>query len=100
MKRDANKAIDMLVNAVQEDPDALEGMSAALKNNETVVLAAVKRCGYALEYASDALKNNKLVVLAAVKASGYALEYARRELRNNESFQARCVYGRRIKLKK
>jgi hypothetical protein len=41
--------------------------SKRLKNNETIVLEAVKNCGHALKYASKRLKNNETIVLEAVK---------------------------------
>ena len=44
--------------------------SDGLKDNETVVLEAVKENGHALMHASNRLKNNDAIVLEAVKNYG------------------------------
>ena len=40
-----------------------------MKNKESVVLVAVQQTGYLLEYASEEMKNNDTVVLAAVEVT-------------------------------
>lgn len=54
-----------------------------VKNNESIVLAAVQDYGCALEFASEDMKKKKSIVLAAVQVSGYALEFASEELRSD-----------------
>ena len=54
-----------------------------MKDNETVVLAAVRQHGYALAYASDTMQNNETVVTAAVQQNGEALWYASANMQNN-----------------
>ena len=45
-----------------------------MKNNETVVLAAVQENAGPLQLAGADMKNEETVVLAAVQQDGYALE--------------------------
>jgi len=56
-----------------------------MKNNQTVVLAAVRHKGLALEYASKEMKSNQKVVAAAVQEDGFALRCASEEMKNNET---------------
>ena len=61
---------------VKRDAMLLRYLPSNLKNDLTVVLAAVAKNGCALQYAPRELKANKDVVLAAVAENGFSLRYA------------------------
>ena len=63
-----------------------------MKNNESIVLAAVTQCGHALAFASLELKNSETVVLAAIDQNGLALQYASKEMKNSETVVLAAVY--------
>lgn len=54
--------------------------SDRLKNNESVVLKAVRQNGLTLEYASSRLKDNYYVVLEAAKENERSLMFASKRL--------------------
>jgi hypothetical protein len=54
-----------------------------LKNNPSIVLAAVKQNPLALQDASEELKNNRDIVLAAVEKIGLSLKFASDELKHD-----------------
>ena len=56
-----------------------------MKDNETVVLAAVGKNVRVLRFASGNMKNNVTVVLAAVGKNGCALQFASENLKDNEN---------------
>jgi Domain of unknown function (DUF4116) len=58
----------------------------ALKDDEEIILASVKRKGLNLQYASDRLKNHEEVVRCAITSCGLALQYAHKDFRMNEEF--------------
>jgi hypothetical protein len=74
---------DIVLAAVQQNGRALEFASAALQNDREIVLAAVQRDGYALRDASAALQNDRDIVMAAVQQNGYALRDASTALKND-----------------
>ena len=53
-----------------------------MKDNQVVVLSAIRQHGRALYYASDDMKNNPVAILAAVQQNGIALRYASDEMYN------------------
>ena len=74
-----------VLHAVRHDGDALAYAPPAFKDDEEVVVAAIKQVPNALEYASERLKNTKHVVVEAVNRSGMALEYASTERKSDPS---------------
>jgi hypothetical protein len=70
---------------------ALRSASEELKNDRSVVLAAVTRQGYALEFASEELKKDPEVVLASTGFHFYALKYASEELKKDRSVMLAAV---------
>merc|ERR1712046_530443 len=58
-------------------------MPASMRNDEDVVLAAVKQRGRLLAQASEDIANNKKVVLAAVQNDGRALQFASEEMKKD-----------------
>lgn len=66
---------------------SLEFASERLRKDRTIVMEAVKNDGNALEYAGEKLKNNRAIVLAAVRNGG-DLKYSGERLRNDAAVQA------------
>lgn len=64
----------------------LSKVSPKLKNDEEVVLAAMKRNPYALQYADDSLKNNKEFMLRSIKVDAHLVRYASDKLKDDEEF--------------
>ena len=54
-----------------------------MRNNVTVVTAAVKQKGLAREHASEEMKANESIVTTAVTQNGIALEHASEDMKNN-----------------
>ena len=79
---------DMLANGHEL---ALSFASEELRDEEQVVLAAVKHCGLALEFASERLQGNREIVFNAVHNEPYSLVYASDEIRNDMKFLAKIV---------
>jgi hypothetical protein len=77
---------DFVTAAVQHRGMLLQRASAELKNDRVVVLAAVKDNGMALEQASAVLLDDREVVLAAVNQDGGALEFASDAFRSDPTF--------------
>ena len=73
----------VVLYAVKQNGYALRFASAALKNNEDVVYHAVTQNGNALQFASNGLKASRDVVLAAVASHGEALQFASEPLRGD-----------------
>jgi CxxC motif-containing protein len=63
---------------------ALHHASDEARNDKEVVMLAVKNNGLALHHASDEIKNDKEVVMLAVKNSGSALNQASDEVKNDK----------------
>jgi hypothetical protein len=79
VKAAASKAEEnFALAAIRQDPLALKYAPEKLRDNEDVVLAAVREdvTGGALQYASDRLRDSEQVVLAAVKCPVDYGEYA------------------------
>ena len=55
-------------------------MSAALRDDKEVVMAAVGRTGVALRWASPGMRRDQEVVLAAVAQNCFAMEHAAPQL--------------------
>ena len=73
--------VSVVLEAVQENGDALKFASPRLKGDRVVVLTAVKQRGYTLRHASKQLRGDREVVLAAVKQNGFALKCVPEQLR-------------------
>jgi hypothetical protein len=54
-------------------------------------MTAVNKSGYALRYASAALRDEEEVVLAALKESPSAISYASKRLRTDKAFIGRLI---------
>ena len=81
-----------VLKVVKRDAGALQHASASLRDNETIVGAAVETNGcVGLRYASDRLRANEAIVLKAVKQCGELLEYASASLRDNEAVVGAAV---------
>ena len=72
------------MEAVTQQGGELEYASPEMRQNEKVVMAAVKQSGHALEFASIACQNDKeIVMLAIANSHGVALRFASDQLRND-----------------
>jgi hypothetical protein len=71
------------LQAVLQNPFALEFASTQFQNDRDIVLGAVRRDGRVLRFASDLLKNDMEIVIAAVQQNGRSLEFASPALRQN-----------------
>ena len=71
---------EILLAAIKLDITAFGFALTALKNEHAFVLTAVKQNGLILQFVSDDLKSNREIVLAAVSSDGMALKYASDDL--------------------
>ena len=78
---------EMVLEAVQDDGDALEFASDQLKNDEEVALTAIKHRGIyeTFDYVGEMLKQNKEFCLKALKAGARFYEMDE-QFRNDRSF--------------
>ena len=63
--------------------DVVSKISRRLRNDQSIIMAAVRINAAALYYASDDMKSNKEIVMAAVLNYGVSLEFASKCLRND-----------------
>jgi hypothetical protein len=77
--------IQLLSPAAQRDGNVLEHASSEIKENETIVMAAVKQNGRALRHASDELRCNEAIVMAALRQDGDAFKHVHEEMRSNRA---------------
>lgn len=75
---------EVMMRAVKKDPNLLLYASDRLKGKKELVLAAVQKGGAVLQYASKALQDDRDVVLVAVKQTGWAFPYASPRLKNDK----------------
>ena len=68
------------------DPSSLRFMSARLRDDDELVLRAVRTCGRALEFASDRIRATREVAHAAVTNCGAALQHCDEILRDEAAF--------------
>jgi hypothetical protein len=95
--RDASEESKLNRNYVLETirniPQDLE-YAKVFQNDMEVVLEAVKREGDALEYASQELKNNKIIILRAITSKKHkfsTFKYASSELKNDKEFVLQAI---------
>ena len=83
---------DIVLKAIEKNPDALEFASKELQDNDMVVRRAILNYNTtALQFASDRLKNNFDIVKTAVQMNPEVLKFASKELRNNEDIVKEAV---------
>ena len=71
----------------------LRFMSDSLKDNDTVISAAVAKDGLCLDYASPRLKRCESMVMKAVQQNGSAIQYADESLKHDKSFIMRALHA-------
>ena len=82
----------VVVTALNLDASALEGASAALRDDEDVVGIAVQIDGLSLEWASARLRDDAAIVEAAViQSGGGAVRFASADLQTDEVSLFRTV---------
>lgn len=74
---------EIVLAAVQRDPEELRDTPGEFRNDPEVALAAVRVRGRALEFVSPALRADREVVLAAVRTEGLAVRFAHESLRRD-----------------
>ena len=83
---------DIVLKAIEKNPDALEFASDRLKDDDMVVRRAILNYNTtALQFASERLKNNFDIVKTAVQMNPEVLQFASKELRNNEDIVKEAV---------
>lgn len=82
-----------VLEAVKENPDALDYASRRLKADRGIMLEAVKRDGWALKFAPEgaSVRADKDVVLAAVGNDGSALQEASPELQQDRAVLLKAI---------
>lgn len=71
--------------------DLLQNAPAHIKDDEKILLLAIKSTGHALMFASPRLKDNNELVLTAVTQNGRALEFVSPRLRDDDTTVMRAV---------
>jgi len=74
---------EVVLKAVDNDPDAFRYADASLRGSRDFVLRAVTQTPLALPYATDPLRLDREIVLAAVTRNGRALQHARTLMRSD-----------------
>lgn len=90
-----NKAFSLEI--IKYDSNALKFLSDEMRDDETVVLAAVSKHPSSLEYASSRLKNSRSFIYKLVKENERhypgPFSYASRELRGDKEFILECLHS-------
>ena len=74
--------------AILQNRSAFEFGSAEMRTNAMIAtLGAVQKDGLALEQSSDEIKDNETIVIAALKQNWEALKLAGEEMKNNEAIR-------------
>lgn len=79
-ENDYNNIVNMsyknfILNILSRNGALLTLINNEMKNNQDIVLTAVRQCGNALHYASENMKDNNVIVLEAIKHNEYVLSY-------------------------
>jgi len=74
-----------------DDLLTLQYVSSELQDNDTLLLAAVKKNGLALQYASSRLQDTDFIVSTAVKQNGFALQHASSRLQDANAIVSAAV---------
>ena len=77
--------MEVMKSPSRADGSPLEFMSPTLRNDQEVVLEAVKKNGYSIGHASAQLQASLMICLAAVHQNGLALELCAPAKRDDES---------------
>ncbi|MFZ2719188.1 MAG: DUF4116 domain-containing protein [Candidatus Absconditicoccaceae bacterium] len=77
---------NIVLSAVKKNGYNIKYASEKLKDNKEMVLAAINENPHALEYVSDRLKDDENIVLQAIVSNGYAFKHASEKLKNNKNF--------------
>ena len=92
----ANKAIRsdkqlVLVAVSSKFGNAIVHVSARLRDDPEVALAAMRNSGRAFQYLSKRLRNEPAIALLAVPKSGWVLQFASKMIRNNRDIVKEAV---------
>ncbi|CAJ1398898.1 unnamed protein product [Effrenium voratum] len=82
---------EIVLAAVQKDPECLEDLDDVWRADREVVLDSVRASGLALQFASEALRRDHSVVAQALEQDGDALQYASDELRSQRPLVLQAV---------
>ncbi|EFC42104.1 predicted protein [Naegleria gruberi] len=77
---------EIVIEAVQQNPNALVYASSELRNDKEIVKMAVMENGSCLTFASNELKDDKEIAELAFKSSEIAVRYFSERLRNDIEF--------------
>jgi len=81
-----------VLEAVRAHGTALKFVDAELRKDRGVVLEAVRSNGLALEFVAEELRGDREVVLEAVRETGWALQFATPLLREDPMLQAESAW--------
>ena len=98
-RRDQRRAI--AISILENDPLRFETMSADLRGDAEVALAAVNHDGNLLDFVSDELKGDAAVVFAATRQTrnGFTFEIGSKSLKNDRQVMLDAVEQRLNKMK-
>ncbi len=77
---------EMVMLAIKNDRNALQYASDRLKDKDDVVMYAVSKDGNNLAYASDRLKDNEVIVDAAIRLNPYSVSFASDRIKHIEKY--------------
>lgn len=80
----------VVLEAIKSYPYAIKYSSQRLRSNKKFVMQA-SQIGYTLEYVSEKLRDNKRIVLNSVKLNGNSLKYASDRLKNNKKIVLEAI---------
>ena len=79
------------LNLVIKNGAFLSCLSLDFKEDNDIVVAAIKNYSHAFSYASDKLKNNREIVLLALEADGENLKYVSPELKQDKTILLKAL---------
>ncbi len=82
---------DIILNAIKQDPYALQFASTELKDNAYFVKITLASRPDVLKFASPRLQNDISIVTMAIQEDGDAIEFASEALKNNKDVVMKAV---------
>ena len=81
----------VIVAAVMTDIDLFSYIPEAFKNNKEFILEIIEECPLIIESISDELKNDKMIIWKGLQQDGWTLKYASNEIKDNILFVLEAV---------
>ena len=81
----------IIIAAVMTDIDLFSYIPKTFKNNRKFILEIIEECPLIIENISDELKNDKMIIWKGLQQDGWILKYASNEIKDNIVFVLEAV---------